>query len=261
MAIRVEHDGAGIATLWLARAEKHNALDAAMITGLTEAATSLGSNRDVRVVLLRAEGRTFCAGGDLGWMQAQMKAERATRMAEAGKLAKMLGALDQMPKPLIGVAQGNAFGGGVGLLAVCDVAIAATGTLFGLTETRLGLIPATIGPYVVARLGAKARQVFSSPRLFDADEALSLGLIAQAVPADTIGAAMAAHADPYLMAAPGAVARAKALGRQLHGAVDGAAIDASIQALADQWETREAEAGIKAFFDKTKPPWMPRDPR
>ena len=181
--VRVTRDGRGVATLWLARAEKHNALSAEMIGEITEAAQALGADPGVRVVVLAAEGASFCAGGDLGWMRAQMAADAETRGREARKLALMLRALNELPKPLIGRVQGNAFGGGVGMLSVCDVAVGVDSLKMGLTETRLGLIPATIGPYVVARMGeAMARRVFFSGRLFGAEEAVRLGLLARAVP-------------------------------------------------------------------------------
>jgi methylglutaconyl-CoA hydratase len=176
--IRLEVDARGIATLWLARPEKHNALSRAMLVGLKDAAAQIGADDAIRAVILAAEGRTFCAGGDLAWMKAQMAADPVTRRAEARLLAEALQALNTLPKPLIGRVHGNAFGGGVGLISVCDAALAAEGARFGLTETRLGLIPATIGPYVAARLGeARAREVFMSSRLFDAAEAVRLGLL------------------------------------------------------------------------------------
>jgi methylglutaconyl-CoA hydratase len=154
-----------------------------MIGEITEAAEALGADPGVRVVVLAAEGASFCAGGDLGWMRAQMAADAATRAREARRLARMLRALNELPKPLIGRVQGNAFGGGVGMVSVCDVAVGALPLRMGLTETRLGLIPATIGPYVVARMGeAMARRVFFSARLFGAEEAVRLGLLARAVP-------------------------------------------------------------------------------
>ena len=152
--IRVETDARGVATLTLVRAEKHNALSGEMISEITDAAIALGADDAVRVVVLAAERKSFCAGGDLGWMRAQMAADAATRAAEARKLAEMLEALNSLPKPLIGRVHGNAFGGGVGMACVCDVTIGALGARFGFTETRLGLIPATIGPHVIARMGA-----------------------------------------------------------------------------------------------------------
>ncbi|MBF9032202.1 crotonase/enoyl-CoA hydratase family protein [Rhodobacterales bacterium HKCCE3408] len=253
---RIETDARGVANLTLARPEKHNAMDAAMIAELAAAAERLGADPAVRVVVLRADGRTFCAGGDLGWMQDQMAADRATRMAEATKLAAMLGVLDRLPKPLIGAVSGNAFGGGVGMISVCDVAVAVDSAKFALTETKLGIIPATIGPYVVARMGgARARQVFMSGRMFGAEEAVRLGLIARAVPQDAFEDAVEAEITPYLACAPGAVADAKRLVARLSAPADAEQVAMSIEALADRWETEEAKAGIAAFFAKERAPW------
>jgi methylglutaconyl-CoA hydratase len=255
--VRVERDGRGVATLWLARAEKHNALSAEMIGEITEAAVALGVDPGVRVVVLAAEGASFCAGGDLGWMRAQMAADAETRGREARKLALMLRVLNELPKPLIGRVQGNAFGGGVGMLSVCDVAVGAGSLKMGLTETRLGLIPATIGPYVVARMGeAMARRVFFSARLFGAEEAVRLGLLAKAVPDGGLDAAVEAEVAPYLACAPGAVAEAKRLVRALGPPIDDAVIDMSIAALVRAWEGDEAAEGIAAFFEKRKARWM-----
>jgi methylglutaconyl-CoA hydratase len=254
--VRIERDARGVATLWLARAEKHNALSAEMLGEITEAAAGLGADPAVRVVVLAAEGPSFCAGGDLGWMRAQMAADAETRGREARKLALMLKALDEIPKPLIGRVQGNAFGGGVGLLSVCDVAVGADTLKMGLTEVRLGLIPATIGPYVVARMGAAmARRVFFSARLFGAEEAVRLGLLAKAVPQGALDAAVEAQVAPYLSCAPGAVAEAKALVRRLGPVVDEAVIDMTVAALVRCWEGDEAEEGIAAFFDKRAARW------
>src|SRR6056297_3524632 len=168
----------GVAALRLERPEKRNALSGRMIEELTEAAATLGADPRVRAVVLSGAGAVFCAGGDLDWMRAQIAADRAGRMAAARALAGMLGALNEMPKPLIGRLHGGAFGGGVGLACICDVSLAEAGTRFGLTEPRLGLIPATIGPYVVARIGeGAARRVCLSGRLFDAEEAERLGIV------------------------------------------------------------------------------------
>jgi methylglutaconyl-CoA hydratase len=209
------------------------------------------------VVVLTGAGKSFCAGGDLGWMRDQRDMDAETRSAEAGKLAAMLGALNRLPKPLIGKLQGNAFGGGVGMAAVCDVAIGVEGLKMGLTETRLGIIPATIGPYVIARMGeGRARRVFMSGRLFGAAEAVELGLLARAVPAEELAAAVEAEVVPYLSCAPGAVAAAKALALELGGAASAAAVETSIAALAARWETEEAAEGIGAFFEKRKAAWM-----
>ncbi|MFY2825963.1 crotonase/enoyl-CoA hydratase family protein [Ruegeria sp. MALMAid1280] len=254
--ISVTQDARGVATLTLDRPEKHNAMSAQMISELTQAAAQLGADDTVRVVVLTGAGKSFCAGGDLGWMQDQMAADPETRFAEARKLAEMLQALNTMPKPLVGALQGNAFGGGVGLAAVCDVAVGVDGIKMALTETRLGLIPATIGPYVIARMGAaRARRVFMSARMFDAAEAVDLGLLAKTVPAADLGDAVEAEVQPYLSCAPGAVASAKDLVQALGPRIDDAVIDRTIQSLVQRWETDEAREGISAFFDKRKPAW------
>ena len=255
--IRLETDARGVATLTLAREDKHNAMSAQMIEELTQAAADLAADDAVRVVILTGAGKSFCAGGDLGWMAAQRDMDAQTRSAEAAKLATMLGALNSLPKPLIGRVQGNAFGGGVGMASVCDVAIGVDTLKMGFTETRLGIIPATIGPYVLARMGeGRARRVFMSARLFDAAEAVDLGLLARAVPADALDDAIEAEVVPYLSCAPGAVAAAKQLARDLGPRIDAEVVGHTIAALADRWETDEAAEGIGAFFDKRKPAWI-----
>jgi methylglutaconyl-CoA hydratase len=253
-------DARGVATLTLARADKHNALSQAMIDALTQAAARIAADRRIRVVVLAAAGPTFCAGGDLGWMRDQMAADTPTRRAAATSLAQMLGALDSLPQPLIGRIQGNAFGGGVGLACVCDVTIGVQTAKFGLTETRLGLIPATIGPYVLARIGAaRARRVFLSGRVFGADEAVALDILARAVAADALDDAIAAEVAPYLSCGPEAVAAAKAYARSLGPVIDAAVIARSVDALIACWDGAEAAEGIAAFFDKRVPDWSGPD--
>lgn len=255
--ISIETDARGVAWLWLERAEKHNALSAQMIRELTQAAEELGADEDVRVVVLAARGKSFCAGGDLRWMQAQMAADAETRRAGARELAMMLNALNELPKPLISRVQGNAFGGGIGMMSVADVALGVPEARFGLTEVKLGLIPATISPYVLARMGEdKARRVFMSARLFGAEEARELNLLARVVPADELDAAVEAEVVPYLSAAPGAVGESKRLARMLGPAITPEIIEATIDRLVQTWEGAEAQEGIAAFFDKRKPPWV-----
>lgn len=254
--LETEVDDRGVARLTLGRPEVHNALSAELIAALHEAAERLGADPAVRVVVLTGRGASFCAGGDLGWMRTQMAADASTRGREARRLAEMLGALDRLPKPLIGRVQGPAYGGGVGLACVCDVAIGVDTVKMGLTETRLGLIPATIGPYVAARMGAaRARRVFMSPRRFGAGEAVALGLLARAVPEGELDAAVEAEVTPYLAAAPGAVAEAKALLRRFAPPVDEAVIEATVAALVERWESEEAAEGIAAFFERRPPAW------
>lgn len=256
--LTLEVDTRGVALLTLNRPEKHNAMSGPMIDDLTAVAAQIAADPSIRVVVLTGAAESFCAGGDLGWMRQQMGANAQTRAAEATKLAQALLALDSLPQPLIGRVQGNAFGGGVGLASVCDIAIGADHLKMGLTETRLGLIPATIGPYVVARMGAaRARRVFFSGRLFGADEAVELGLLARVVRLAELDAAVEAEVVPYLSCAPGAVAEAKALVRHLGTRIDDDVIAHTAGALVQRWESDESAEGIAAFFEKRKARWMP----
>ena len=254
--IAVTADARGVARLTLDRPEKHNALSGAMCDEIAAAARALDADPGVRVVVLTGAGASFCAGGDLGWMQAQFAADRATRITEARRLADMLQVLNTLGKPLIGRVNGAAYGGGVGLASVCDAVVAVETARFGLTETRLGLIPATISPYVIARLGeGRARTVFFSSRIFDAAEAFALGLVTRLAPEDGLDAAVETEVAPYLAAAPGAVAAAKRLARSLGPRIDAEVIEATVARLADVWESEEARAGVTAFLDRRPPPW------
>jgi len=252
----VEKDTRGVVTVILNRPEKRNALSAEMMAELTDFAATTGSAPATRAVILQGAGDYFCAGGDLGWMMTQIKADRAGRIAAARKLAMMLNALNEMPCPLIGRIHGGAFGGGVGMACICDVAVAASSAKFGFTETRLGLIPATIGPYVIARMGeGNLRRVFMSSRLFDAAEARDLGVVAKVVSEDGLDDAVEAEIKTYLSVAPKAVGAAKALARSLGMPINPAVIDATINRLADIWESDDAREGIDAFLSKRKPVW------
>lgn len=256
----LEKDDRGVATLRLNRPEKHNAMSGEMLSELIEASRQISKDPSTRVVILTGVGKSFCAGGDLAWMRAQRKMEPALRIREARKLAEMLQALNSLPQPLIGKIQGNAFGGGVGMACVCDVAIGFDGLKMGLTETRLGLIPATIGPYVVSRMGeAKARRVFMSARIFDAAEAVRLNLLADSVTASALDDAIENEVEPYLSCAPRAVARAKSLIRYLGTPIDDAVVDYTINELVACWQDEESEEGTRAFFEKRMPTWAQTD--
>ena len=254
--IHIAIEERGVARLTLARPEKHNALSAELIDALTEAAYDLGRNTNVRVVVLAGEGASFCAGGDLGWMRAQFDATRAERVAEARRLAMLFKALNELPKPLIARVHGNAFGGGIGILSVCDMAISAATARFGLTEVRLGIIPATISPYVIARIGeAKARPLFLSGKIIDAWQAHAAGLLSRVVPEDALDEAIESEIRHLLAASPQAAARAKALARSLGVPITDELIDRVITQLADTWETEEAREGLAAFFERREPSW------
>jgi methylglutaconyl-CoA hydratase len=254
--IAVSADGRGVAALTLNRPDQRNALSARMMDELTEAAHALGGDAGVRAVVLRGAGAAFCAGGDLNWMRANFEADRPTRLAEGMRLARALQALNTLPKPLIGRVHGMAFGGGVGLMSVCDSVVIADDVALGLTEARLGLIPATISPYVVARIGeGHARRLFSTARRFGAAEALGMGLANVRVAPDALDAAVDAEAAAVLDCAPGAVARSKALARALGPTIDDRVIADTVRRLVDAWETAEPAEGVAAFFERRDPSW------
>jgi len=255
--IRYETDKRGVARVTLARTSVHNAMSAKLIAEIRDATNRIAKDGTIRVVVLTGEGESFCAGGDLRWMQENVNATRADRMKAAGEIADMLFELDTLPKPLIGRINGPAYGGGIGLISVCDVAIGVEGARFGLTEVRLGLVPATISPYVVRRIGhANARRVFFSGRLFQADEAKALNLLSEVVTTENLDAAIEEELAALLQAAPGAIAATKRLVDfvERHGPEENRT--ATLNALADVWETEEGKEGIRTFLEKKVPWWQ-----
>ncbi len=252
--ISINTDMNAITTMTLNRPSKHNALSAEMIAEITDATQKLAKDTRTRVVILAGNGKSFCAGGDLAWMKKQMTATRLQRVSEARKLAEMLFQLNTLPKPLIGNIHGNAFGGGVGLISVCDVAYCSINAKFSLTEVKLGLIPATISPYVNARIGeTNARYVGLSARILSAGKAEKIGLVSEVV--EDLDAVINEEAHRYLELAPAAVAATKALFRSLGPIIDDDVIDQTIERLADTWEHPEAMEGVSAFFEKRAPSW------
>ena len=249
-------DARGIATLTLNRPATHNALNATLIAELKRAADWLTGQSSLRAVVLTGVGASFCAGGDLGWMQQNMKKSRAERVAESFELALMLRALNELPMPLIGRVNGPAYGGGVGMISVCDVSVAVDTGVYCLTEVRLGLLPANIAPYVVARMGeANARRTFLTAKRMNAAEARRLGLVSEVVGAEQLDAAIERELADLLQCAPGAVAATK----KLVSYVDSHDLPTSMiyaaDKLADAWETEEGREGISAFFAKRAPAW------
>ena len=255
-SIALDVDARGVATLSLARPEKRNALNAEMLDEMIEAAARLDAEPSVRCVVLTGQGSHFCSGGDLSSMRQQIEGTREQRLEQARRLARALSAINDLGKPVIGRVQGGALGGGIGFVAVCDVVLTTDTTDFGFTETRLGLVPATIGPYVIARMGEPhARRVFMSGRLFKGAEAVELGLAARSVGDADLDATVEAEVAPYLGVAPGAVRSAKRLCRSLGPRIDEATIEAAIVHLADAWESEEARHGIDCFLTKRTPRW------
>jgi methylglutaconyl-CoA hydratase len=256
-SLQLQRDGA-VTRLRMARAEVHNAFDAGLIAGLTAALDEVAADDAVRVLVLEAEGASFSAGADLNWMRGMAAASEAENLQDSLALARLMRTLDELPKPTIARVQGAAFGGGVGLVACCDIAIGVRGAKFGLTESKLGLLPAVISPYVVAAIGARnARRYFASAELFDAEEALRLGLLHTVVEADALDAALERQVDLLLKAGPIASALAKHLVRDVCAHADGAKHDADNAALIARLRVSpEGQEGVAAFLDKRKPSWI-----
>lgn len=248
----------GVATVTLARPEVHNAFDEALIAELTRALKALDADPAVRVVVLAGEGRSFCAGADLTWMQRMAGYDHAANLADAGALAAMLAALDRLAKPTIARVHGAAYGGGVGLVACCDIAIAAEEATFALSEARLGLIPATIGPYVVAAIGRRAaRRYFLTAERFGAADALAVGLVHAVVPAAGLDARVREIVDQLQAAGPRAQAESKALIRAVAGrAIDDTVIADTVEWIAAVRASPEGREGIAAFLERRPPAWQ-----
>lgn len=257
-AVRVALEG-GVATVTLDRPEVHNAFDDALIADLTAELKALGEDLQVRAIVLTGGGASFSAGADLNWMRRMVAANEAENQRDARRLANLLRTLSELPCPTIARVNGNAFGGGVGLIACCDIAIGVEGAKFGLTEVRLGLVPAAISPYVIDAIGQRqARRWFLTGELFDAHTAQSIGLLHQVVAADQLDAAVAAQLRLLRNAGPVAVSEAKALVRRV------AHPDPKAQRMLDEENalliarlrvSPEGQEGITAFLDKRRPDW------
>ncbi len=247
-------DKRGVGFLELNRPEKHNAISSLMIDELTKLCDEINDNKSLRVIVLSGRGSSFCAGADLNWMKEQMEASALQRYDQARLLADLLKKLNTLYKPLIGLLHGNVFGGGVGLACVCDFVIALEDTLFGFTETKLGLIPATIGPYVVRRMtGAKARTVFMSSRIFSVNEARDLNIVNWITTEEKKDKVVETEINAYLNCAPGAVAEAKKLAVDIIGLPSDKEIDYAVSKLVERWESDEAREGIISFLSKKIP--------
>ncbi|MXR36866.1 enoyl-CoA hydratase/isomerase family protein [Craterilacuibacter sinensis] len=256
--LEIEHSAA-IATLWLNRPALHNALNEALIDALTHALNALASDASVRVIVLAGRGASFCAGADLDWMRRAAGFSDAQNLADAQALATLLKTLYRCPKPVIARVHGAALAGGMGLVAACDIAIATPEARFGLSEVRLGLIPATIAPYVSEAIGLRAmrRYTLSAERL-QADTAWRLGLIHEIVAPDMLDSSIAAVAQQLVQGAPGALAQSKKL---LRAVADGSTSDDALLAetaalIARTRAGSEAREGLAAFFDKRRPAWQ-----
>ena len=254
--ILVETDARGVATVTLNRPDKHNALNADLIAELFDAVEDLASDDKVRIVILTGAGKSFCAGGDFNWFASNVEKSRAERVEQSATLAHLLRRLDTLQKPLIGRINGPAYGGGVGMISVCDYTIGAEGARYGLTEVKLGLLPANISPYVVARIGkVHARETMLSGALFDSARAERIGLLTEVVAADALDAAVERVVHDHLQAAPGAVADTKALIAYVASHDLETNMIYTADRLADAWETGEGIEGINSFLNKSVPSW------
>lgn len=248
--VRIEHNPRGFARLTLTRDRQHNAINAAMMEELNIALETLNKDAHVHAIVLAAEGQSFCAGADLAWMQAQFVATREARLHEARRLALMLQSLNESPKFTIARIHGPVFGGGIGLIAACDCVVASPAASFALTEARLGLVPATISPYLISRISENGARRMLSGRRFDADEALALGLVSEVAP--DLDAAVDREIDAALHCSADAIAAGKRLLRKQGHRIDTRVIDATISDLADAWEQPEARKRIGDFLARPK---------
>ncbi|WP_303674645.1 enoyl-CoA hydratase/isomerase family protein [Vampirovibrio chlorellavorus] len=257
--IAVEEKASGaIATVTLGRPELHNAFNAPMIAELRDAFTGFGKNSPVRAIVLRGEGKSFCAGADLNWMRQMVDYSFEQNVEDAHALAAMFRAIQQCPKPVIARVHGAAFGGGVGLVAACDMAFATASASFCLSEVKLGLLPAVISPFVLKKIGeAHARRYFLTAEKFSATEAHRIGLLSEALPdeaaldnqLETVLAALCANG-------PEALAHSKILIEQVCRFDWERAVDITTKLIAERRISAEGQEGMQAFLEKRSPTWV-----
>jgi methylglutaconyl-CoA hydratase len=254
--LRVEHDS-GVARLTMARPERHNAFDEALIAELTAALEAAGKDPAVRVVVLAGEGKSFSAGADLAWMQRMAGYDDAENLADARRLARLMQVLDTLSKPTVARVQGAVYGGGVGLVACCDIAVAATSARFCLSEVKLGIIPSVISPYVVRSMGVRAaRRYVLTSKVFDAHEAYRLGLVHAVDGSDRIDRDIDAIVAALLANGPAAMAEAKDLvGFVDANPIDDAMVEETAQRIARVRASSEGVEGVSAFLERRAPSW------
>jgi len=249
---------AGVATITLSQPEIRNAFSDVVIAEITAAFAEVGQRGDVRAVVLAAEGPAFCAGANLNWMRAMADYTREENLADAGKLAAMLHTIATCPHPTIARVQGDVYAGGMGLVSACDMAVAADTAGFCLSEVKIGLIPATIAPYVLRAMGTRAGQrYFLTGERFDAAEALRIGFVHQVVAADDLDSAVDGLLKHLLSAGPAAVRACKRLVHDVAGQnIDASLIARTVECIADIRASAEGKEGVQAFLNKRKPNWL-----
>jgi methylglutaconyl-CoA hydratase len=249
---------AGVQTITLSRPDVRNAFNDEVIAELKNAFTAAAQDPAVRCVVLAAEGPAFCAGADLNWMRRMADYTHAENLADAGELAAMLNAIYTCPQPTIARVQGDVFAGGVGLVAACDMAVSVDSATYCLSEVKLGLIPATISPYVIRAMGARAaHRYFLTAERFSALEAHRIGLVHEVVTADALDAKVAELTNALVSASPHAVRACKRLVQDVaEREIDDALIRQTVEAIADIRASSEGKEGVQSFLQKRKPTWL-----
>ncbi len=248
----------GVATVTLNRPEVRNAFNDEVIVELTAAFLALSDRDDVRAVVLAANGSAFCAGADLNWMKRMATYTREENLADGRGLARMLEVIYTCPKPTVARIQGDVYAGGMGLVAACDMAVAAEGAHFCLSEVKIGLIPATISPYVIRAMGSRAaHRWFLTAERFSAAQAHGMGLVHEVVPVDQLDAQVQAITGALVAAGPDAMRACKRLLHEVGGReITPGLIDRTVEGIADIRASQEGREGIRAFLEKRKPAWL-----
>lgn len=251
------HDDDRVVRITLARPDVHNAFDETLIEELIRALGEAGRSEGARAVLLRGEGRSFCAGADVGWMRKSLELSREDNYLDARKMQAMFRAFLECPLPVVGRIHGAAIGGGSGLTAACDVALAREGVKFGFSEVRLGILPAVISPFVIRKIGvSRARPLFLTGERFDAARALEIGLVQRVCPDEaSLDAAVEETLSDLLAGGPEALARVKRLLLELEGKDPEEVYEITARTIAEVRVGDEAQSGLRAFLDKQAPPW------
>jgi methylglutaconyl-CoA hydratase len=254
--IQARRDGA-VEYLTLNRPDLRNAFNDEVIAELTEWAQAAARDGELRVVVLRGAGKVFSAGADANWMARMVDYSRADNVRDATRMAEMFLALDTLPAATVGRIHGAALGGGAGLTAVCDIAVADSDAVFGFTETKLGILPAVIAPYVLPKIGpSAARELFLTGMRFSAARAREIGLVHEVVAAGELDTAIGRYVDELLSASPTGIAAAKALIPRVWGRSPGDAMAITAEAIAAQRVSPEGQDGLRAFVGKRKPRWV-----
>jgi len=255
--VQIEALPSGVVFLTINRPQKKNAFDAATIAALNEAFETLHGADKVRVVFIRGAGGTFCAGADINWMRASADLSESENRDDALGLAKMLKALHDVPALTVALVEGAAMGGGAGIVAACDMAVAVEGSRFAFSEVKLGLIPATIAPYVIEAIGARrARQLFMTANIFDADYAAHAGLIDMVLPEGAVEDFVEMMVDSLTTCAPGAMGDAKRLVNDVAGQeINHRLLEETAKRIARARVSEEGQEGVRAFLDKRPPSW------